>query len=369
MMRLYLQKVLLVGVLSCCVLNSVHGSVGDRSLAYQQCTSACRVGCIDGTHGTLALPLRLTMWTCEDDCSYQCMHNLTDLALAGDVPIVEKMRHMVGLPANRVVQYHGKWPFYRFVGIQEPLSVLFSAGNLYMHIRYGLSLAKRLPPDLPNPLLHALRCLPVAGINLWIWSIVFHTRDKKWTEKLDYFSAALSMLCSLYYAIIRLAGWYRMDARSHVLRRRALACLLGLVYLCHISYLTFYKFDYSYNMAFNVSVGLLHNLLWLGWTVFQLWLPSGQIRNVRQPLSTTTSNKYKPRAPHYLRPAIVLSLLSSLTALELLDFPPILRCLDAHALWHAATIPVVKWWYECLVIDAWWLCDQQVYKKTSKARA
>lgn len=37
---------------------------------------------------------------------------------------------------------------------------------------------------------------------------------------------------------------------------------------------------------------------------------------------------------------------------ELLDFPPIGRILDAHALWHAATVPVTEFWYGFLIEDA-----------------
>lgn len=299
------------------------------------------------------------------------MHNLTDLAMRPDVSLAVKLRELNGLPPNRVVQYHGKWPFYRFMGIQEPMSVLFSAGNLYMHAKYGLSLARQLPSDLPKALQRPLSYVPYAGINLWIWSMVFHTRDKPWTEKLDYFSAALSILFNLYYAIVRIAGLYKVDGKRDLhnqhLRRQLGAVVLGTIFLCHVSYLTFWKFDYGYNMAFNVSIGLTHNLLWLGWTIYQFTLPP-----TIQLQTRTLSSQSIPvnnRAPHYLRPTITLTILSSLIALELLDFPPIWRCLDAHALWHAATIPVIKWWYECLLIDAWWLCGGQVPRKINKARS
>lgn len=341
-----------------------YGSIGDRSLAYQQCTGACRTSCEDGTHTPLALIMKVTLWSCEDDCAYSCMHNLTNSAISPNLSVAEKLRSLPGLPPNRVVQYHGKWPFYRFLGIQEPLSVLFSAGNLYMHVKYGLSLRKKLPPDLPKPLVSALKYLPLAGINLWIWSMVFHTRDKPTTEKLDYFSAALAMLCNLYYAIIRLGALYQ-DHTHHPALRRAVFWSLSTLFLCHISYLSFWRFDYSYNMLFNVSIGLLHNLLWLGWTLYQATLPRGKGSD-RRTLSAPSNALTKQRAPHYLRPTLVLTLLSSLLALELLDFPPILRSLDAHALWHAATIPVIKWWYECLVIDAWWLTGHRNPAKHDK---
>lgn len=59
--------------------------------------------------------------------------------------------------------------------------------------------------------------------------------------------------------------------------------------------------------------------------------------------------------------------MSASVLLELLDFPPILRVLDAHALWHLATVPITKMWYDWLVNDAkecvsigWWLSDRSV---------
>jgi hypothetical protein len=367
-MRLLIQWLVL-----CCTASAVTASVGDRSAAYRQCKSVCQQGCADGSHGQLSLPLRFTFWTCQDECSYQCMHNLTDLALASDVNQQYKIQAMSGLPPNRVVQFHGKWPFYRFLGIQEPLSVLFSAGNLYMHVKYGISMRRRLPKDLPKPLQTGLSWLPIAGINLWIWSIIFHTRDKAWTEKLDYFSAALSMLCNLYYAAVRLGGLYpahitdERTSQNFAFVRRLLVWLFGAIFLCHISYLSIWRFDYSYNMAFNITIGLLHNLAWVIWSLRQMFLPSSSNKRASR-LSLAGGTTYSARAPHYLRPLAVLILLSSLTALELFDFPPFFRSLDAHALWHASTIPVIKWWYDCLVEDAWWLCGRSDSYGTLKAR-
>jgi len=40
------------------------------------------------------------------------------------------------------------------------------------------------------------------------------------------------------------------------------------------------------------------------------------------------------------------------TGLELFDFPPWLRVIDAHALWHLATAPIAIYWYRFLLDDA-----------------
>jgi len=37
--------------------------------------------------------------------------------------------------------------------------------------------------------------------------------------------------------------------------------------------------------------------------------------------------------------------------LKVLDFPPLWGILDAHSLWHAATIPLGPWWYYFWELD------------------
>lgn len=46
------------------------------------------------------------------------------------------------------------------------------------------------------------------------------------------------------------------------------------------------------------------------------------------------------RLPHVWKCAAAVLLLQALALLELLDFPPLLWVLDAHALWHIGTIPL-----------------------------
>lgn len=44
--------------------------------------------------------------------------------------------------------------------------------------------------------------------------------------------------------------------------------------------------------------------------------------------------------PYWWKCGLVVLLLHGLALLELLDFPPMLWILDAHAVWHLSTIPV-----------------------------
>ncbi len=179
--------------------------------------------------------------------------------------------------------------------------------------------------------------------------------DLPTTEKLDYFSAALAILYALYYTVIRLLHLYPMERfrltaaspSSTTARVRGLWTLVcALVFLSHISYLTLLpRFDYTYNMMFNITIGMLHNLLWLSYS-----LPSSLSCIRRYP---GRAKNYRPS--HAVKPAIFALLTTAATALELFDFPPWGRIIDAHSLWHLATVPIAVFWYDFLVEDA---CDE-----------
>lgn len=136
----------------------VAASSGDRASDFQNCVSACYG---DQCHPwtTHSLALRLTRWTCTDDCKYKCMHMLTDSAVR------------VG---STIHQYYGKWPFWRFLGMQEPASVAFSLWNMYYHIQAWRQLRSRIPSD--HPMRPFYLTWAIVCINAWLWSAVFHTR-------------------------------------------------------------------------------------------------------------------------------------------------------------------------------------------------
>src|SRR5947199_9654838 len=79
----------------------------------------------------VALIRKLLFWDCPAECDYACQHIITEHRVAKLEP---------------VVQFHGKWPFYRFMGMQEPFSVLFSFLNFLAH-KDGLSKIKTIPPS------------------------------------------------------------------------------------------------------------------------------------------------------------------------------------------------------------------------------
>ncbi|CAI7992339.1 Post-GPI attachment to proteins factor 3 [Geodia barretti] len=224
---------------------------------------------------------------------------------------------------NRPVrQFHGKWPFVRLLGVQEPASVLFSLLNGAAVVVGYHRFSTSSPSDYH---LHSvLHVELLVSVNTWLWSAVFHTRDVGWTEKMDYFSAALLIVCGLIVQFIRLSG------RGALLWQ----CLYGAVwmglFLLHVAYLSMSeRFNYGYNMAVCVIAGTVYAVVWTAWSIKE-W-----------------------RRRHYVWKCVVAVLWGSCTVLlELLDFPPLLWAVDAHALWHLSTAPIPLLWYSFLTDDA-----------------
>jgi post-GPI attachment to proteins factor 3 len=142
--------------------------------------------------------------------------------------------------------------------MQEPFSVLFSLLNLLAH-RSGLAKIRR---DIPKSytLRPFYKVFAYFGMITWSFSMLFHARDFSITEKLDYFAAALSVLYGLYLCAVRI---FRLDKRTPVrqslLRLWTLLCIL--LYIAHISFLL-WSWNYTYNMAANVAVGVISNIAW-----------------------------------------------------------------------------------------------------------
>src|SRR5690606_5846893 len=96
-----------------------------------------------------------------------------------------------------------------------------------------------------------------------------------------------------------------------------------LIYIGHVSYLTILpRFDYTYNMAFNLIVGLMHNILWLSYS-----FPSSYSLFRRFP---GQPRSYRPSYAN--KAALFVLLTTAATSLELFDFPPLGRVIDAHSL-------------------------------------
>jgi hypothetical protein len=227
------------------------------------------------------------------------------------------------------VKYHGKWPFKRIYGMQEPASVAFSALNLAMHFHGWVSFFILLYYNLPlkdgkksyyeyASLWHIYAFL---SLNSWLWSAVFHSRDVDLTEKLDYSSAVVLLGYSLILAILR-----SFNVRDEATRVMVSAPLIAFV-ITHVMYINFYKLDYGWNMIVCVVMAVAQLTIWAVWagvsrhpSRWKLWL------------------------------VVIAGGLAML--LEIYDFPPYEGLLDAHAIWHAITIPLTYIWWSFIRDDA-----------------
>lgn len=285
-------------------------SPGDQGAAYQTCLQQClSVNCSTAAvqeHFRVQRPwyLALLRWDCPDECRHDCMWHAL------------KFLHSRGKP---VPQFHGKWPFLRFYGIQEPASVVFSILNGLGHLWMWRRFRRLVPRSAPHYLIWKGQA--VLSINAWFWSTVFHARDTPVTEKLDYFCAFSLVLYSLYSLCMRVVG----TGSSSLSLSVTIPFVAFFAY--HIHYLAFVHFDYGYNMMANVTTGLLNSVGWLAWCWWQ-------------------------RRGYVWRCALVVAALNLLLLLELGDFPPWHFVLDAHALWHLGTAPLTLLWYRFLIDDS-----------------
>jgi hypothetical protein len=206
--------------------------------------------------------------------------------------------------------------------MQEPFSVLFSLLNFLAHDHGLHRLREAVPASYPLRKYYML--FGYFGMASWVFSMVFHTRDFGVTEKLDYFGAGASVLFGLYYTPIRIFHLYRRDdPKLQSLLRIWTGTCVGL-YLAHVSYLTLWSWDYTYNMAANVVCGIVQNVLWTWFSV----------------------QRYRKEGKQWTAwPGLIVAWIILAMSLELFDFPPWGRMVDAHSLWHLGTVGPTIWWY------------------------
>ena len=100
------------------------------------------------------------------------------------------------------LKYHGKWPFVRLLGCQEPASVALSLANLWAHA-HGFARLRRAWSARACPLKVMWSVYAALSVNAWVWSSVFHSRDTRTTEVLDYFSADALLFFALFSSLVR----------------------------------------------------------------------------------------------------------------------------------------------------------------------
>ncbi|XP_017146857.1 post-GPI attachment to proteins factor 3 [Drosophila miranda] len=310
---------LLVGAITLC-----HASNGDRTQFFHNCRQNCeRTNCsADGLEiqeqavnfYKQSIFDQIFQWSCADECQYGCMWRTVAAFAERAWPIP---------------QFYGKWPFLRMLGMQEPASVIFSMLNFIMHFRMLRKFRREVRPDSPCYMLAHI--FGVTCLNGWIWSSIFHTRDFPLTELLDYAFAYSIVLCTFYCMVMRMLHRYSLFLRG------VITLAIVSYYINYFAYLSVGKFNYSFNMKVNIATGVLSAVGWFIWC-----------------------HRVRTRRPYFRRILRFYVLFALAMSLELLDFPPICWILDAHALWHFATVPLVSLYYNFLIEDCRTLLKEKV---------
>ncbi|KAL4706326.1 hypothetical protein ACJJTC_004935 [Scirpophaga incertulas] len=323
MTRVYIILFILVSNIS-----FISTSVGDRSPTYQNNVLICmRSICKkDGFSFNETATKDLDIWTrllwnCRDECRYRCMWR--------SVRVFDDREFTVP-------KFHGKWPFRRMFGVQEPGSAVASLLNLMAYMRMSAQLSRQFPVRTV-PYVIFWHIFTLVCMNAWVWSIIFHTRDTPFTEFMDY-ASALSMVMAYF-----IAAFVRIFLRFRKLVGLMIAACL-LYYGMHVQYLYGGFVDYDYNMRVNLAFGIAGGLLWGVWGSLR-WLTGGVYR-------------------HGWRVAVFAAATAAGSCLELMDFPPLLNVWDAHALWHLQTAPLPLLFYRYVIDDIHFLRRWKYTEKT-----
>merc|ERR1719323_1068518 len=318
------SNILLVStIISCSLISSVSSSWGDQSSFYQLCVEYCQKNTCANTESFTEWSEkqwtvdRLVGITCSDDCRYTCMWETCH----------EMMHNRYGI----VPQFHGKWPFIRVLGMQEPASVVFSLMNLLTNLYMIIWFRRHVSSSAP--MFQVWTGYGVTALIAWTCSTIFHYRDTPVTEMMDYFTAFLTVLTSLLACVLRMLGTQNTGSVMVVT-----AAFLAF-YSNHVYNMAFIRFDYGYNMKVNVGVGVLNGVMWLVWSLL-----------------------HYSDGPHVKRGVIAIIMLSLSLSLELLDFAPLMWTLDSHSLWHLATVPIPLLWFRFAAGD----CNTQEKQIKSK---
>ncbi|WPT17932.1 Post-GPI attachment to proteins factor 3 [Picochlorum sp. SENEW3] len=172
-----------------------RASQGDQSAIYQSCLVGCRRGGLpNGGVEDVARGVSESPFCARGDDSGHRLSRLDEFILRRIMRWDDQDK--------TVYKYHGKWPFVRILGMQEPASVVLSLLNLGANVNCILLLRKYVwsmePATGVERMGFSHRFLWyghfILASNAWIWSAVFHSRDTAMTERLDYFSAGAVMI-------------------------------------------------------------------------------------------------------------------------------------------------------------------------------
>lgn len=295
----------------------------------------------------------LFQWSCQADCDYKCQQ------------IISKQRQEHGDP---MVKFHGKWPFVRVLGITEFASTVFSIGNFMVNwknldkILKQRNKNKKYDQDLSCMYNQYLLLLFVSLVG-WTFSTIFHIRDNAITETLDYYGAALIIICNFNAVAIR---YFELFKHERILFRVLFQVILGVIWVGHMIRLKV-NWNYDYNAVFNMIFGVLAMVLWclLSFRTnakynsnYVVYNNSIQLLPFETKILTklnylgfrVSKSRFIPLIPIALNLCLIIGI-----GFELFEFNPWLSLVDAHALWHLVTIFPPIFWYD------WNIWDLELY--------
>ncbi|KAI5964242.1 uncharacterized protein KGF55_002184 [Candida pseudojiufengensis] len=327
------------------VITPIQASRGDTLSEFTECLDSCDCS-------TIPYKYKIILWSCSSNCNYYCQQLVTNQRTA---------------KGYEMVQFYGKWPFVAIFGIQEFFSTLFSFGNFIVNYWNFKIIYKQFvinhDDEIKTIYFQYLVLLVVSMIG-WIFSIIFHIKDLSITETLDYFGAFAIILSNLNVIVVRYFELFRSDKRR-VLRIWQL--FLVVTYLFHILKLLNY-WDYSYNMKINMVFGVLAMIFWIlhNLKVSKLYRANEKLlknsiqlipfenklqiklNSILKILQINNNLKHKIilNLPIFNNLILILGII-----LEINDFEPWFRLIDAHSLWHLLTMIPNLIWYDWNIWD------------------
>ncbi|KAK6197388.1 Per1-like protein, partial [Scheffersomyces amazonensis] len=323
-------------LLSIFMASMAYASIGDRLIEFQDCND------FQSPRFNIYSPLKV-LWSPEKNCNYKCQQLITDLRLS---------------QGHEMVQFYGKWPFVRILGMQEFYSTIFSLANFYVHYQSLRKVILQVHKNSKEINTYKYRTMTLQYLYLivvsmfgWTLSSIFHICDNKTTEKFDYFGAGAIILTSLNCIFIR---YFELFKYSKVTRLVNLIFLI--VFLFHIRKLNL-KWDYQYNTNFNLVIGVFSIILWSlqairDYKTFQsnyiIYNNSIQLLPFETKIlkRINISVKHIPLLPIFFNLWLAVGI-----AFEIFEFTPWFRLIDGHAIWHLITAFPPLIWYDWNIWD------------------
>ena len=249
------------------------------------------------------------LWDCDGECKYECMHTVTD---------------WLWDEYNTIFKFYGHWPYKRIWGIQEPAASLFSLGNMIPHVHnlyYNAAAYRR--PGIPFG--KALMAYSWVALLAWTASTLFHARKIEPFISFDYSFAFLFISFGLWIAIKRL--WFEFRSLEDKLLSGIFDIAFGSCVLYQFISVLSGKVSFSNHMDISIALSVCHAVIWLVFCCVA-------------------------KSPTRLLCLFCQAWFGAASLLELYDFPPYFKIFDAHALWHAATIPLGFFWFQFWIRDS-----------------